>query len=94
VVGNGEEDLTARALSAGTLQVIVGTGEFPCIVFAVGALEHHTTGSRVDGTLQGVADCGAYTVDDAALRHGAEAYARFLELQPAEYRDDWLPPGN
>jgi len=81
--------------------VIVGAGELPCTVFAVGALEHHTTGSRVDGTLQGVADWGAYTVDEAALRHGAgvekettnadEAYARFPELQPTEYRDGWLP---
>ncbi len=69
--------------------MIVGAGELPCTVFAVGALEHHTTGSRVDGTLQGVADWGAYTVDEAALRHGAgvekettnadEAYAETLQ---------------
>ena len=87
-----------------TKHVIVGAGESPCIVFGVGALEHHTTGSRVDGTLQGVADWGAYTVDEAALRHGAgveeetndaaEAYARFPELQPTRYRDDWLGTGN
>ncbi len=85
----------------GTKHVIVGAGEFPCTVFAVGALEHHTTGSRVDDTLQGAPDWGAYTVDEAALRHGAgvenettdadEAYARFPELQPTQYRDDWLP---
>jgi hypothetical protein len=83
------------------LDVIVGAGELPCTVFAVGALEHHTTGSRVDGTLQGTPDWGAYTADEAALRHGAgvekettdanEAYARFPELQPTEYRDGWLP---
>jgi len=81
--------------------VSVGAGELPCTVFAVGALERHTTRSRVDGTLQGVADWGACTVDEAALRHGAgvekettnadEAYARFPELQPTEYRDGWLP---
>jgi hypothetical protein len=29
----------------GTKHVIVGAGELPCVVFAVGALEHHTTGS-------------------------------------------------
>jgi uncharacterized cupin superfamily protein len=85
----------------GTMHVIVGAGDGPCIVFAVGALEHHTTGSRVDGTLQGVADWGAYTVDEAALRHGAGveeettdadvAYARFPELEPTRYRDGWLP---
>ena len=66
-----------------------------------GALEHHTTGSRVEGTLEGTADWGAYAVDEAALRHGAgvekettdadEAYARFPELQPTRYRDNWLP---
>ncbi len=86
---------------AETKHVIVGAGDIPCTVFAVGALEHHTTGSRVEGTLQGTADWGAYTVDEAALRHGAgveeettdaaEAYARFPELQPTRYRDGWLP---
>jgi uncharacterized cupin superfamily protein len=85
----------------GTKHVIVGAGEFPCTVFAVGALEHHTTGALVDGTLRGAADWGAYTVDEAAIRHGAgvdeettdadEAYARFPELQPTQYRDGWLP---
>jgi quercetin dioxygenase-like cupin family protein len=85
----------------GTKHVIVGAGEVPCTVFAVGALEHHTTGSRVDGTLQGTPDWGAYTVDEAALRHGAgveqettdagEAYARFPDLQPTQYREGWLP---
>jgi hypothetical protein len=48
----------------GTKHVIVGAGEFRCVVFAVGALEHHTMGSRVDGTLQGTPDWGAYTVDE------------------------------
>jgi uncharacterized cupin superfamily protein len=85
----------------GTQHVIVGAGEGPCVVFAVGALEHHTTGSRVEGTLQGRADWGAYTVDEAALRHGAGveeettdaevAYARFPEPEPTRYRDGWLP---
>jgi hypothetical protein len=86
---------------AGTQHVIVGAGELPCTVFAVGALEHHTTGARVDGTLQGTVDWGAYTVDEAALRHGAGveeettdaevAYARFPEPEPTRYRDGWLP---
>jgi hypothetical protein len=65
------------------------------------ALENHTTGSRVDGTLQGRDDGGAYTVDEAALRHGAGveeetndadvAYARFPEPELTRYRDGWLP---
>jgi uncharacterized cupin superfamily protein len=84
----------------GTQHVIVGAGDGPCIVFAVGALEHHTVGSRVDGTLRGRDDWGAYTVDEAALRHGAAveeetndgdvAYARFPDLAPMRY-DGWLP---
>ena len=85
----------------GTQHVIVGAGNGPCIVFAVGALENHTVGSRVDGTLQGRDDGGAYTVDEAALRHGAGveqetkdeavAYARFPELELTRYGDGWLP---
>jgi len=66
----------------------------------VGAGEHHTTRAP-GGTLQGAADWGAYTVDEAALRHGAgveeettdaeQAYARFPEPEPTRYRDGWLP---
>ena len=49
------------------------------------------------------ADChgGAYTVDEAALRHGAGlkeetsdgtlACAEFPESKPTRYRDGWLP---
>ena len=79
----------------------VGAGNGPCVVFAVGALENHTVGSRVEGTLEGRDDWGAYTVDEAALRHGAGveeetndadvAYARFPELEPTRYRGGWLP---
>ena len=84
-----------------TRHVIVGAGDGPCVIFAVGALENHTTGSRVDGTLEGRDDGGAYTVDEAALRHGAGveeetidaevAYARFPEPEPTRYREGWLP---
>ncbi len=85
---------------AGTKHVIVGAGEVPCTVIAVGAREHHTV-RLPDGTFDGAADWGAYTVDEAALRHGASveaettdadvAYARFPELVPTRYRDGWLP---
>jgi quercetin dioxygenase-like cupin family protein len=84
----------------GTQHVIVGAGAGQCLVFAVGALEKHTFGSRVDGTLEGRDDWGAYTVDEAAIRHGAGveeetndaavAYARFPDLEPTRYRDGWL----
>jgi uncharacterized cupin superfamily protein len=75
---------------AGTNHVIVGAGDRPCLVLAVGARDRSTG-----------PDWGAYTVDEAALRHGAgvdhetakpdEAYARFSDREPAAYREGWLP---
>jgi uncharacterized cupin superfamily protein len=69
----------------GTPHIIVGAGNGPCVVLAVGAREH-----------AGGEDWGGYTVDDVALRHGAgveretndadEAYARFPASVPARYR--------
>ena len=88
----------------GANHVIVGAGDGPCVVFAVGARENHTY-ITADGTMEGRDDGGAYTVDEAALRHGAgveqetndadEAYARmrarFPTPEPTRYRDGWLP---
>jgi uncharacterized cupin superfamily protein len=75
---------------AGTKHVIVGAGETPCAVVAVGARD------RSVGP-----NWGGYTVDETALRHGAgveqetsdpaEAYARFGARQPGPYREGWLP---
>jgi uncharacterized cupin superfamily protein len=75
---------------AETKHIIVGAGDVPCAVLAVGAREH-----------QAGADWGGYTVDEAALRHGAgvdrettdadEAYARFPDRQPTRYGEGWLP---
>jgi uncharacterized cupin superfamily protein len=69
---------------------ILGAGDSRCVVLAVGAREH-----------QGGPGWGGYTVDEAALRHGAGveeetndpevAYARFPESVPARYQDGWLP---
>jgi uncharacterized cupin superfamily protein len=74
-----------------TQHMIVGAGDAPCIVLAVGGRDH--IGEPVNG--------GAYTVDEVALRHGAGveeetsdadlAYARFPASKPARYRDGWLP---
>jgi uncharacterized cupin superfamily protein len=74
----------------GTKHIIVGAGDTPCAVLAIGAREH-----------QAGADWGAYTVDAVALRHGAgveqetsdpeQAYARFPESEPTPYREGWLP---
>jgi uncharacterized cupin superfamily protein len=75
---------------AGTNHVIVGAGGKPCLVLAVGARDRSTG-----------PDWGAYTVAEAALRHGAgveqettdkeQAYARFPERKPSRYREGWLP---
>jgi uncharacterized cupin superfamily protein len=75
---------------AGTAHVIIGGGEGPCLVLAVGARDRSTE-----------PDWGAYTVDETALRHGAgverettdagEAYARFPSGGLTRYREGWLP---
>jgi uncharacterized cupin superfamily protein len=85
---------------AGTNHVIVGAGDGPCVVFGVGARANHTY-ITAEGTMEGRDDWGAYTVDEAALRHGAGveeetndanvAYARFPDPQQLPYREGWLP---
>jgi uncharacterized cupin superfamily protein len=74
----------------GTSHVIVGAGDRPCVVLAVGARSSSTD-----------AGWGAYTVDDTARRHAAgvheettepeQAYARFGPSTRTRYRDGWLP---
>jgi uncharacterized cupin superfamily protein len=73
----------------GTSHVIIGAGERPCVVLAVGARD------RSEGP-----GWGAYTVDEAAKRHGAgveeettdasEAYARFGSSRLRRYGEGWL----
>ncbi len=75
---------------AGTKHVIVGAGSGTCLVLAVGARDKSTG-----------PEWGGYTVDEAALRHGAgvqedttdpkKAYAPFPRREPTRYRDGWLP---
>jgi uncharacterized cupin superfamily protein len=74
---------------AGTEHTIIGAGETPCVIVAVGAREHQ------DGP-----DWGGYTVNQAAVRHSAgveqettdrkQAYARFAPSGRTRYRDGWL----
>jgi uncharacterized cupin superfamily protein len=74
----------------GTNHVIVGAGDMPCVVVAVGARERSTG-----------PEWGAYTVDEAAIhRHAGvdrettdpdEAYARFAGSAKARYREGRLP---
>jgi uncharacterized cupin superfamily protein len=75
---------------AETKHIIVGAGEAPCVVLAVGARAH-------DGT----PEWGGYTVDEAAERHGVsvqedttdakQAYAGLPRRDPTRYREGWLP---
>jgi uncharacterized cupin superfamily protein len=76
-----------------TRHMIVGAGDGPCVVLAIGAREH------VDENCHG----GAYTVDEAALRHGAGveeetsdadvAYANFAKTEPTPDRLGASPGG-
>jgi uncharacterized cupin superfamily protein len=72
-----------------TNHVVVGAGEGPCVVLAVGARDRSTG-----------PDWGGYPVDETALRHGAgveqettepqEAYAPVPRREPTKYREGWL----
>jgi uncharacterized cupin superfamily protein len=73
-----------------TKHVIVGAGDGPCTVLAIGARDHQ------DGP-----GWGGYTVDEVALRHGAgvteetndphQAYSTVPHRKPTPYRDGLLP---
>jgi uncharacterized cupin superfamily protein len=75
---------------AGTEHTIVGAGDGRCVVLAIGARDRSTG-----------PEWGAYTVSEAALRHGAgveqettdasRAYAPFPARAPTAYRPGWLP---
>ncbi len=75
---------------AETKHVIVGAGEAPCVLLAVGAREH-----------QNVPGWGGYSVDEVAQRHGAGveqettdarlAYAELTRREATRYREGWLP---
>jgi uncharacterized cupin superfamily protein len=70
--------------------VIVGAGDGPCVVIAVGAREH-----------EGDPNWGGYPVDETAAKYGAsvaeetsdpqQAYSKVPHRQPTRFRDEWLP---
>jgi uncharacterized cupin superfamily protein len=74
----------------GTKHVIIGAGDGPCVVVAVGAREH----DGQPGSL-------GFPADEVARRHGASveadtmdggaAYSSVPGREPIEYRDGWLP---
>jgi uncharacterized cupin superfamily protein len=73
-----------------TKHTIVGAGDGPCIVIAVGARAN-----------QEGPDWGGYTPDETAARHGVgveretneaeEAYAQWVKRRHTRYREEWLP---
>jgi uncharacterized cupin superfamily protein len=73
-----------------TRHVLVGAGNGPCVVIAVGAREH-----------DGQPDSLGFPADEVAKRHGASveedtmdggvAYASLPGREPTAYRDGWLP---
>jgi uncharacterized cupin superfamily protein len=75
---------------AGAKHTILGAGGRGCLCLAVGARDKSTG-----------PEWGGYTVDEAAIRHGAGveeettepavAYARFPDRQPTSYREGWIP---
>ncbi len=77
-------------MPAGVPHTIVGTGDGPAAILAIGAREHQ------EGD-----DWGGYPCSEVAMRHdasaprettdAAEAYARFPAREPTAYSDGWLP---
>jgi uncharacterized cupin superfamily protein len=75
---------------AGAKHTIIGAGEGNCLCLAVGARDKSLG-----------PEWGAYTVDEAAIRHGAGveeetteppvAYKRFPERTSTSHREGWIP---
>jgi uncharacterized cupin superfamily protein len=74
---------------AGTKHIIVGAGDAPCVLVAVGAREHQRDGFN-----------GGYPADEVARRHGAgveretttveKAYEGIPPRSPVRYTEGWL----
>jgi len=72
-----------------TKHIILGAGDEPCVVLAVGAREHQTP-----------AGWGGYPVEEIATRHSVgvgeettdaeKAYAGLAHRRPMRARDEWL----
>lgn len=77
-------------LPPNTKHAVIGAGNSPCLVIAVGAREHSNE-----------PDSLGFSVDEVAKRHGASveadtmdggvAYGPLPGREPTTYRDGWLP---
>ena len=75
---------------AGVPHTIIGAGDGPAAILAIGAREH-----------QHGPDWGGYPYSDVAMKYDASteeettdpdvAYARFSDRQPGEFQEGWLP---
>jgi uncharacterized cupin superfamily protein len=73
-----------------TKHVIVGAGNGPCLVIAVGARAHDGQPDSIGFTFDEVARRYDASVDEDTT-DGDVAYARVPPREPAVYRDGWLP---
>jgi len=71
---------------AGTRHVIVGAGNGPCVVIAVGSRERDMVDFPADEVAQ---SHGASVENDT--QDGGVAYANVPPREPTAYRDGWLP---
>jgi uncharacterized cupin superfamily protein len=71
----------------GTKHAVVGAGDGPCVVIAVGAREQDELGFPADETAK------RYGVSvDEDTSDGDVAYANVVGREATLYRGDWLPP--
>jgi uncharacterized cupin superfamily protein len=75
---------------ANTKHVIVGAGQGPCLVIAVGARAHDGQPGSLGFTVDEVARRHGASVDEETLDGGA-AYASVPSREPTAYREGWLP---
>jgi uncharacterized cupin superfamily protein len=69
-----------------TKHVIVGAGNDPCLVIAIGARERDSLRFPVE---EAAKRYGASVEEDT--RDGGAAYARVPQREPTAYREGWLP---
>jgi uncharacterized cupin superfamily protein len=74
------------SLPPGTRHALVGAGDGPCVVIAVGSRQRDELGFPADETAK---RHGASVAEDT--RDGGVAYADVPPREPTRYRDGWLP---
>jgi uncharacterized cupin superfamily protein len=73
-----------------TKHVIVGAGDGPCVVIAVGARERSAEPDSLGFTVDGIAKRYGASVEEDTTDPGV-AYGPVPQREPTAYRDGWLP---